>query len=325
MAKRNGEPRGTGFEPPEPPPPPDSPGAPLPPPSPPSPPPQPDRERTRPMPVRALAKGGQITLAWMSRDVWQTVGLLGGGGAFMLVGAMLVVIQTTWQWGSMIWIVGLVLLVLGLVITVAGISGIRAVAAACTDRTAESQALYHRFLVGLGFLLFAVSLLAVVGFAGMLYRDQVPSSGAGFKARLAEGRETPVTQARPAGPMLAVMLLVSAALSLVGATFFVTGSMREHQVSNAKDGSELFDECKFWGGLWFRLGQAVLYTLVFFIVVWAGLPGSGTSEGLPDSMIVLPVVGLLLGMFVKAGEALVAGLAERILGAVSALVGPPKK
>lgn len=311
MGKRNDEPRGTGFDPPAPSPSPGSPAAPE----------ARASSRETGAPRRPPGARGALLLR-VSHDLWQTVGLLGGGGALMLAGAMLVVIAGTWWRGSVVWVAGLVLVATGLAFTVAGMSVVRAEAARCSDPKIESQGLYQRFLVGLGFLLFAVSMLAVVGFAGMLHTNQIPASGAAFKARLV-GDAT--TGGGGGGPMLAVMLLVSGALSVVGATFFVTASMREHQANNARDGSEAFSESRFWGGLWFRLGQAVLYTLVFFIVLWAGLPGAGASAALSDSMIVLPVVGLLIGMFVKAGEALVAGIAERILGAVTALVGPPKK
>ncbi len=314
MGKRNGEPRGTGFEPP----PEVAPALAPPPPVAP------------PAPLHTGVHARRAVIVRVTGDLWQSVGLLGGGGALMLVGSMLAVIHVTWSpdWNAIVWVTGLALLLSGALVTVMGMSAARTEAGG-RDERGRSQSLYHRFLVGLGFLLFGVSLLAVTGFAGMLHSDQIPANGAAFAKRLLDNTAaTPEAAAgTPAGRMLAVMLLVSAALALVGASFFVTGAMREHQGNNLENPEvESFDESRFWGGLWFRLGQAVLYTLVFFIVLWSGLPGTGNGEGaITGSMVVMPVVGLLIGMFVKAGEALVAGVAERILNAVSALVGPAKK
>jgi hypothetical protein len=74
---------------------------------------------------------------------------------------------------------------------------------------------------------------------------------------------------------------------------------------------EPFDTNRFWGGLWFRLGEAVLFTLVVFLL------GVGSTKLTGASLL---LVALLLGMFVKTGEGLIAGIAEKVFAAVSTIV-----
>jgi len=77
--------------------------------------------------------------------------------------------------------------------------------------------------------------------------------------------------------------------------------------------AEPFEAARFWGGLWFRVGEALLFSLVVFL--FAAAPGAGKSGG-----AWLLLMALLLGMFVKTGESLVAGLADRVFAAARQLV-----
>lgn len=318
---------------------------------------EPELESTR-VPKTPGAHGGpgsgDASTIWRSvLEFGRLVGPLGGGGLLVLPGAMLVVICATWSWGAGTWwgtcicIAGLLAVVSGLLLMTTGVARVRLAAEADCDPRAMSQAHFHRVLIGLGFLFFVVSLLALIGFAGMLIRGLVPASGAEFLERLSSTAPSPTEHAATkGGRSIGALLVVSGMLSLVGASFYVTNSMRLHREADAIGGSEPFRESKFWGGMWFRFGQAVLYTFVFFIVIWSGLPKgskpaatigefivtlseqpkeSKPAPTIREYMILMPVVGLLIGMFVKTGEVLVLGLADRFSNAVTALIGPPKQ
>lgn len=74
---------------------------------------------------------------------------------------------------------------------------------------------------------------------------------------------------------------------------------------------EPFDVYRFWGGSFFRAGEAVLFTFTFYFVIWTYAAANLTW---------LPVAALFVGMFVKSGEAVVFGLGLRVLAAVEALL-----
>lgn len=90
--------------------------------------------------------------------------------------------------------------------------------------------------------------------------------------------------------------------------------------SNADDTGEEeeckpYDRMRLWSGLWYRLGEAILFALVIFLVIHS------TEEEVPGNIeALLLLVGLLMGMFVKPAELLVNGLALRVLEAVKSLV-----
>lgn len=118
--------------------------------------------------------------------------------------------------------------------------------------------------------------------------------------------QTDITGPTPGLPA-AILLMISLGMSILGALFFVANSLREK-----RDEFEQFDHSGFWSGLWYRLGEAVLFTVVFFLVLRRFYPASGA--------LWLPVLALFLGMFVKSGERLVFGLAKRVFAAVSTLL-----
>lgn len=76
-----------------------------------------------------------------------------------------------------------------------------------------------------------------------------------------------------------------------------------------------YDRTRLWAGLWYRLGEAILFALVIFLVIHS------TEEEVPGNVeALLLLVGLLMGMFVKPAELLVNGLAVRVFAAVKGLV-----
>ena len=76
---------------------------------------------------------------------------------------------------------------------------------------------------------------------------------------------------------------------------------------------EPFNSTQFWGGLWFRAGEAMLFTLVVFLAI----TGASLQKMTGASLLLM---SLLLGMFVKTGESLIAGMADKLFSAVKTLV-----
>lgn len=200
----------------------------------------------------------------------------------------------------------------------------------------RSEVLYGRHLVGIGFALLADALLNVVVVAVLIRRicslqasghfqrahehtndlrgdefnaanvhgviEKVAASEAGDILMRLFGRD-------PAECFLVgILLIMSTLVTLLGALFFFATAMWD-KMKNAD--RENFDPSIFWAGLWFRIGEAVVFNLVFFFLlrVYA-----------PDSYLLLPLVSLLVGMFLKSGEQLVSSLAHRVFAAFSALL-----
>ena len=171
--------------------------------------------------------------------------------------------------------------------------------------TAE-ECMYLRHQVGVGFALLAAATFCGIVAAGTAQRLLQPGSSGGDPNELCASRL-----------VLAIMMAV------LGSLFFVANSLRKLRAS----GHEKFCPDRFWGGLWFRMGEAVLFTLVLFLFYRAFKLGEGTSGAgagedkfLSDFDLKLPVLGLLVGMFIKTGEKLVFGLAERVFAAASVLL-----
>jgi len=68
----------------------------------------------------------------------------------------------------------------------------------------------------------------------------------------------------------AIRLVVSLGMAVLGALFFVTNSLRNKRERKLVR----YSETKFWAGLWFRLGEAVLFTVVFFLALRHYVPDS---------------------------------------------------
>ncbi len=106
------------------------------------------------------------------------------------------------------------------------------------------------------------------------------------------------------------LLLGSTMMAILGALFFIANALRKHRSEEHR-----FDADWFWAGFWFRIGEAVLFTYAFFLYFWF----KDTSY-----YIMMPVLALFLGMFVKSGESLVFGMAQRVLAMAEAAFPPIK-
>jgi hypothetical protein len=163
----------------------------------------------------------------------------------------------------------------------------------------RSHALFGESLVGLAYVLLLDGVLNLIAFAGFAATGVL-----NVMFPIASGETAPAT----VPPLVVgVRLIMALGMAVLGALFFVTNSLRQK-----RDRHEEYDAWKFWSGLWFRLGEAVLFTVVFFLAL---------RHQAPHRDDLLPFLALLLGMFVTTGETLVFGLAQRVLKGAAALVG----
>jgi hypothetical protein len=97
-----------------------------------------------------------------------------------------------------------------------------------------------------------------------------------------------------------------------------TGKSQQAKLAVQVTPIEPFSAARFWGGLWYRVGEAMLFALVILLFV-AGSGGAAPSGVSPKGPMVL-LAALLLGMFVKAAESLISGLADKLFASIKAFV-----
>ncbi|GEM_PF-4176356 len=199
----------------------------------------------------------------------------------------------------------------------------------------RSELLYGMHLVGLGAALLTVALLnhvVMAGFAWSLGREPVlaGSSTPLLQSGAPLANPAPSPESTPERPeddtpfrrdlfqlfgktqgeaVLVVMLLVvSSSVAVLGALFYFSTSLWSKLRSPDR---ERFDYSIFWAGLGFRLGEAVLFNLVLFLVM---------RKYAKDQALLLPIGSLFVGMFLKSGEQLISGMAQRLLAAMKVLI-----
>lgn len=171
------------------------------------------------------------------------------------------------------------------------------------DETVDAATSRGRYRIALGCSVVLVALVgasAILGFAagdhlGLIIKPTVSDAES-------EGRTTP-----PEAGQVIAELCISLILAVGGALFFLANLMHEGKLA------EEFIEVDFWGTLWFRIGEAILFTIVLFYLIYSVSPGS--------SIVSLPLSSLLLGMFIPLGETLVFNIAKRLVRSLVALVG----
>ena len=102
----------------------------------------------------------------------------------------------------------------------------------------------------------------------------------------------------------ALRLFFTGLFALFGTLFFIYRALGRK--SNAPGN---FDVGVFWAGLWFRCGQALLYTLLLFLFLRSDLKQE--SPGLTEHM--LPLFALLIGMYIKTAEGFFEALGELLM------------
>ena len=203
----------------------------------------------------------------------------------------------------------------------------------------NSTELFGRHLVGLGFAfvldaIFCIVLMTALSLASC--RIAVPPLGAtssslssntintnalgsavsGQPASTTRGAFASLFGADPTGGRFAaVLFLTSSMVAILGALFFLSNSIWEKMGDQS---NEDFDANLFWAGLWFRLGEALSFNLVLFLLILT--IDFNAPEDAGSLLIWLPLMSLLVGMFLKPGEKMVFGIAERMFAAFSALV-----
>lgn len=182
----------------------------------------------------------------------------------------------------------------------------------------QNRSEYAPFIFGLGILMAAVGGTGVVGVAGLIHAQQLPrlesertsasgddtADGAAIKA--AENAES----LRAREERRARFVLLAGAMAFVGSLFYIALALwrKQHHDVHRED----FDVGKLVSGAALRCGEAMLFTLVFVLLTQVG--GSFDFDGW------LPVMGLMLGMFVKSGERLVFNLATRVFDLAETIV-----
>lgn len=202
-----------------------------------------------------------------------------------------------------------------------------------------SSELFGRHLVGIGFAfvldaIFCIVLITALSMAsGSIAVSQLGAtgcslSGDSFNAGAAELAvvEQPTSSAHGAfaslfgtnpagGRFTAALFLTSSMVAILGALFYFANSIWEKMGSQS---NEEFDPNLFWAGLWFRLGEALSFNLVLFLFILT--INFDAREDARSLLIWLPLMSLLVGMFLKAGEKMIFGIAQRMFAAFSALV-----
>jgi hypothetical protein len=189
---------------------------------------------------------------------------------------------------------------------------------------AQRNVRYSRYLTGVGFTLLVLAAASVCSFGGMIQAGTLHPLGGP-----AHASGSPHEEAAPAGhvdegasktspdshesnahgpTVQARVIVLAGVMALVGNLFFVINRLRRKR----DEGAEAFEAHKFWSGVWFRSGEAVIFTLVLVWVVWA--------FDLRANICTLPLLALVCGMFVTSGEKLITGLSNRLLSAASAFV-----
>jgi hypothetical protein len=249
------------------------------------------------------------------------------GGAFTAVCLISLVVGLTWQADGFlmpfVW-TGVVAGILGLI---AGFFALRLHCIGCgRDVDAASkgltparcQEMFLRYQIGTGFTLLLLGIVNVFVFAGLAHRlwfdsytPPLPASvtsGSGPAAALTE------TQIARLAQTCSLRIILALNMAILGALFFIANSLHKLRICHRR-----FDSNVFWGGLWYRIGEAVLFTLVFLLVIHWRYKGDLLQTSVEYDLI-LPLLALMLGMFIKTGERIVFGSAERVFAAASAII-----
>ncbi|MEE8583399.1 MAG: fibronectin type III domain-containing protein [Acidobacteriota bacterium] len=158
-----------------------------------------------------------------------------------------------------------------------------------TEADHPNEHLYDQFLSFLGVTMAILVLDVAVIIGGLIKQGylQVPLN-------------LPPTTSDRVEMARGLVLIISCGLGVLGSVFFTANTLHR------KRGQVEFDVEKFWSGFWFRLGESVLFALVLFLAIIA-------FQENPDKYLAYLIpTALLIGMFVKTGERLIFGLAERI-------------
>ena len=182
------------------------------------------------------------------------------------------------------------------------------------DRPEARLTSYNMTLMGLGFALALLGVLNFVALAGF-------ASVGELHLILNDTTEDP--SLNDVRDMMRMLLIPG--FAALGSLFFVAGALRRKRQMlmqeiarlEARNGSpaDRYDSAQFWGGLWYRMGEAVLFALVFYLAVRSDYINVGEVN-----RVWVLLVALLVGMFVKPAEQLINGLALRLFEGIKAML-----
>lgn len=216
-----------------------------------------------------------------------------------------------------------------------------------------SKIMFGRYLVGVGFVLLLDALISVVAVAGLAKAGVLPYVfaargtvslpangidantnaetaavvvGAAAAADTAEKPQPEKALPLPAAAsgktasskltvgqqnlVTTLQMLFALGFTVMGALFFFSKAL---WVKMRAEPGEAFDRRIFWAGLWFRLAEAIVFTLVVFVAL--------RFNNYTEAAGWMPFIALIVGLSVKATENLIAGLTDRVLAGIGAFVG----
>jgi hypothetical protein len=207
---------------------------------------------------------------------------------------------------------------------------------------------WHR--IGLGYVLFVLAFVGSFALVGLLLRGAFPASASNLQMFAgtpeilawlsnpldALRRVTLLNGMRRASYAAGISLFIGLCLSMVGSLLWIAIRMEKkaddatsEYAASTRDSAgirtEAFDPARFFGGLWLRLAQALLYTLGIFLLIWTWAPtapatAAGPPAGFPMHLPWIAVYGFFIGVSVKAFETLFTSFGERLAQAAEALL-----
>jgi len=252
--------------------------------------------------IMANRLGSRLIGFFTNQNTW-----LGCSALLLTFGLSLLTYQSSLGWmgavevNKVAIVVGCILLALALV---SGLFG--ALRLFGTESPCDSNK-YTWALVGISYVLFLDAVITMVALVGFAYSEKlhlVLSSESDVK--LLEGLD-PEKHAE----LLGARLILAMAMAVLGAMFFVANRLRKAHA----EGKE-FSQGKFWGGIWFRLGQAVLYTAGLYLLIEINVIEIAESYVVP--------LALFVGMFVKSAERLFYGISQRLFAMVEVMIPDTK-
>ena len=184
-----------------------------------------------------------------------------------------------------------------------------------------SVANFNQALVVIGYALVIMAVLNFVALAGFASQGKLDGV-LGVAATAPTDSPDSSTSAIPltaSNKYYTLRLILMPGFAVLGSMFFVAGALRRKRDMLEKanpTGTPDFDSAKLWAGLWYRLGEAVLFALVIFLLFRAEIIFS--DQAFSETWLL--VLALLLGMFVKPAELLINGLAVRLLNGVNGML-----
>ncbi|MDP7018727.1 MAG: hypothetical protein QGG36_23205 [Pirellulaceae bacterium] len=189
------------------------------------------------------------------------------------------------------------------------------VASGMPNAVSDHDRTYAWALVGVSFVLFLDAVLMMTCMAGFSYHghldrvlatDVQPIVAAPAPGAPAVADDAGTSADDDNGAVISARLVLSMGMAVLGALFFVAKSLR-----TSWEQGVTFHLGRFWSGIWFRLGQAIVYTACLHLLL-------RMQAKVPHSYIV--IMALVVGMFVKIAERTFFGVSQRLFAMIDYLI-----